>query len=297
MTPLLLGLLAMALAGPVPGVLARLPALRRTPRAAMLLWQSVALSAVLAALGAGLSLVTESLATGRSWRPEAGPAGWAAAGLALVVTLLVLGRLLLSGHRVGRGLRALRRRHREVLDLVARRDLSREQPGMRVLEDAVPVAYCLPGVTGARVVLSAGALHRLAPDEVEAVLAHERAHLAARHDLVLEAFSVLHRAFPRWVSSASALREVELLVEVLADRAAARVCGARALARALVALAEGRVPTAALGAASAGLVVRVRLLADGRPHRLQAAALVVLAVAVLALPTAFIVTPWLAALT
>ena len=63
MTPLVLGLLALALAGPVPAGLARVPALRRTPAAAMVLWRGVALAAVLSALGAGLSLVTA-----RPWR-------------------------------------------------------------------------------------------------------------------------------------------------------------------------------------------------------------------------------------
>ena len=53
MTTLVLGLLAVLLAGPVPALMARVPLLRRTPRAAMVLWQSVALAAVLAALGAG----------------------------------------------------------------------------------------------------------------------------------------------------------------------------------------------------------------------------------------------------
>ena len=75
-------------------------------------------------------------------------------------------------------------------------------PDVRVLDHEVPLAYCLPGRRTSRVVVSAGTLGLLAGDEVDAVLAHERAHLRARHDLVLEAFDVLHRAFPRWVSSA-----------------------------------------------------------------------------------------------
>ncbi|KRF11424.1 hypothetical protein ASG90_16875 [Nocardioides sp. Soil797] len=285
MTTLVLGVLAVLLAGPVPSVMARLPRLRRTPRAAMLLWQSVALGAVLAAVGAGLSLVTD-----HTWRGAPDPLSWAIAGVALTLTVMVVGRLALSGHRVGTTLRALRRRHREQLDL-----LSYAGPGARVLEHDVPVAYCVPGMQGARVVVSAGALQRLSTVEIEAVLAHERAHLRARHDLVLEAFSVLHRAFPRWVSSEAALGEVQLLAEVLADRAATRVSGPVALARALVTLAEGRAPQAALGATGVALVERVRLLDDG-DHPMQAAVLLLLAGAVIAVPTAFVVVPWLAAL-
>lgn len=294
MTPVLLGILAVLLAGPVPALLARLGRARRTPRAAMVLWQGVALAAVLSALGAGLSLTTD-----HAWRRAPDAVSYAVAGLALLVTVLVLGRLLLSGHLVGTDLRALRRQHRDQVDLLARRDASRAEGRVRVLEHDVPVAYCLPGRQAARVVVSAGTLGRLADDEVAAVLAHERAHLRARHDLVLEAFSVLHRAFPRWVSSRAALDQVRLLVEVLADRAAARRTGRRPLARALVALAEVRAPAVdrgvTLGTGSAGpdLVERVRLLADERSHRAQALLLVVLAVAVLVLPTAFVVAPWL----
>lgn len=290
MTPLLLGVLAVLLAGPVPFLLVRATAFRRTPRAAMVLWQSIALAAVLAALGAGLSLTTANA----GWGDRPGIGQYAVAAAALLLTLLVLGRLLLSGHRVGTDLRALRRRHREQVDLLA----SRGRPDVRVLEHDVPVAYCLPGVRTSRVVVSAGALGRLEDEEVDAVLAHERAHLRARHDLVLEAFGVLHHAFPRWVSSHAALLEVRLLVEILADAAAARTAGRRPLGHALVALAEGRAPAVehgvTLGAAGAGdLLVRVQLLRDTGAHPVQATALVLAAIGVLVLPTAFVVTPWL----
>ena len=80
----------------------------------MLLWQSAALAAVLAALGAGLSLVTAHL-----WEDPVGPADVVVAGLAGAVTVVVLARLLLSGHRTGTSLRRMRRLHRERVDLVA----------------------------------------------------------------------------------------------------------------------------------------------------------------------------------
>ncbi|WP_298511024.1 M56 family metallopeptidase [uncultured Nocardioides sp.] len=295
-TPLLLGALAVLLAGPVPALLARLPRTRTTPRAAMVLWQAVALAAVLAALGAGLSLVTST-----AWRRAPDLAPYAIATAALLVTVLVLGRLLVSGHLVGTDLRALRRRHRDQVDLLAREDERvTGAAAVRVLEHDLPLAYCVPGRKVERVVLSVGALDRLSPDEVTAVLAHERAHLQARHDLVLEAFGVLHHAFPRWVSSAAALAEVRLLVEILADRAAARDGRRRALGSALVTLAEGRVagPDYALAAAGSdpSLLVRVRLIGDRGPHRLQAALLLTLAGAVLVVPTAFVVLPWLTGL-
>ncbi|WP_104106738.1 M56 family metallopeptidase [Nocardioides sp. 616] len=286
MTPLLLGALAVLLAGPVPALMARARRLHHTPFSAMVLWQAVALAAVLAALGSGLSLVTD-----RAWRRAAELPSLLVAGVALVVTLLVAGRLLLSGHQVGTSLRALRRHHREQVDLLADRD-----SGVHVLDHAVPVAYCLPGRSRARVIVSAAAMTTLQPPQLAAVLAHERAHLAARHDLVLEAFTVLHRAFPAWVSSDHALREVRLLVEILADRAALRVGRAQDLGGALLAMAQGRAPEGAMGASGSDLIERVRVLADRRPRPAQGVAVLGTAWAVLALPTALVVAPWLGSL-
>jgi len=284
-TPVVLGALAVLLAGPVPWVLSRWTDLRRTPAAAMLLWQSTALAAVLAALGAGLSLVTERL-----WEDPAGPGDVLVAGLAGSVTVVVLARLLLSGHLTGTSLRRMRRLHRERVDLVAQVD-----GGVSVVEHDVPVAYCVPGMSGSRIVVSRSTLTRLSPAELGAVLEHERSHLRARHDLVLEAFTVLHRAFPRWVASRAAREEVEVLVEVLADRAAVRHVDRRAMLSALLALAGSSAPLGALGSAGS-LAARAEVLRVGRPHPLQAALVALLAALLLAVPTVLVVLPWLTGL-
>ena len=96
-------------------------------------------------------------------------------------------------------------------------------------------AYCLPGIRS-QIVVSVGTLDLLAPAELTAVLAHERAHLRARHDLVLIPFTSLRRAFPRSRVIAQAYRTVALLVEMMADDRALRVRGllARELATALL---------------------------------------------------------------
>jgi hypothetical protein len=59
------------------------------------------------------------------------------------------------------------------------------------------------------------------------VLAHERAHLRARHDLVLIPFTSLRRAFPRSRVIAHSYRTVALLVEMMADDHALRALPAR----------------------------------------------------------------------
>jgi Zn-dependent protease with chaperone function len=151
-------------------------------------------------------------------------------------------------------------------------------------------------MTGARIVVSRPTLTALSPLELAAVLEHERSHLRARHDLVLEAFAVLHRAFPRWVASGAARREVEVLVEVLADRAAVRRADRRALVSALLTLAGSEAPAGSLGASGSSLAARVEVLRDIRSHRLQAPLVAALAVALLALPTLLVVLPWLAGL-
>ena len=284
-TPVVLGVLAVLLAGPLPWLLSRWARLRRTPAAAMLLWQSTALAAVLAALGAGVALVTDRL-----WEPPVAATDVVVASLAGGVTLVVLVRLLLSGHRTGTDLRRMRRLHRERVDLVARVD-----GGVSVLEHDLPVAYCVPGMSRSRIVVSRSTLTSLAPAEFSAVLEHERSHLRARHDLVLEAFTVLHLAFPRWVASAAARREVEVLVEVLADRAACRSGDRRALLSALLALAGSPSPAGSLGSGSS-LAARVEVLRDTRPHRVQSVVVAALAAAILALPTLLVVLPWLTGL-
>jgi Zn-dependent protease with chaperone function len=164
--------------------------------------------------------------------------------------------------------------------------------GLRVLDVAEPLAYCLPGVRS-RVVLSAGTLAALSDIEVSAILSHERAHLRARHDLVLEAFIAVHTAFPRFVRSGSALTAVRLLVELLADDAAVRTAGPTPLARALVACASGRTPSGALAAGGPTTVIRVRRLC-GRPNSLLLAlAAYTAAAAVMVVPTVAVAMPWL----
>ncbi len=258
-----------------PHVLARQTWLRATPGEALFLWQATALAGVAAALLTA-PVAALSLPSDRAWLRL----------LAYAVSLLMLVRLLVSGHRIGTDLRRRRAEHRHLVDIVgeriARPDARVE--GVAVLARGNPTAYCLPGRHD-RIILSRGAVERLGPEELGAVLAHEQAHLDQRHDLLLELFTVLHEAVPRRIRAEAALREVHLLGEMLADRAAARRVRPVALARALVAMAGGEAPSGTGTLAGGSQVgVRVRAFAAEPAHALVRAAVVGAAVLQLALP-------------
>ncbi|OBF89471.1 Zn-dependent protease with chaperone function [Mycobacterium sp. 852002-51163_SCH5372311] len=307
MSALAFTILAVLLVGPIPALVARSKWPLRAPRAAMVLWQAIALAAVLSAFSAGIAIATRLLMPGPDGRPTAGILDaegrlgwplWAAYIAVFALTVLVGARLMVAVVRVAIATRRRRAHHRMVVDLVGvGHDAALPQPctrtrDLRVLDISQPLAYCLPGVRS-RVVVTEGALNTLNNAEVSAILTHERAHLRARHDLVLEAFTAVHAAFPRLVRSSTALDSVRLLVELLADDAAVRAAGRAPLARALVACASGRAPSGALAAGGPSTVLRVRRL-SGRGNSLAlSAAAYLAAAAVLVVPTVALAVPWL----
>ena len=240
-------LLAVVLAVP------RLAAARwplRAPTSALLLWQAMGLAGGLLALevGASVALSPAGATFGQALRALPVPLPWwawlAAAGSALVL-LRLLGVLAASTVRTV----SARRRHRVLVDLVATRNpLLR---GTHVVAHDLPVAYCLPGMRP-RVVVSRGVLAALQEDELRAVLDHELAHLAARHDLVVLPFLALGATFPRLAGVRAAREQVALLVEVLADDSAARRHDGRVLARALCKVGAGQAPPGGLGTGGLG---------------------------------------------
>ncbi len=303
MSALAFSVVALLLIGPVPALLARATWTLRAPRAAVVLWQSIALAAVLAAFSAGIAIASRLFVPGPDGRPTAtvtseirvlGWPLWLLYVIVFALTLLVGVRLVVSVVQVAISTRRRRAHHRMLVDLLGRSDdpsLPRSH-GLRILDVAQPLAYCLPGKRS-RVVVSEGTLSALTDTEMAAILSHEHAHLRARHDLVLEMFTAVHAAFPRFVRSANALDAVRLLIELLADDAALRTAGPTPLARALVACASGRAPSGALAAGGPHTITRVRRLA-GKPNSVTlAAAAYVTAASVLVVPTIALAVPWL----
>ncbi|WP_338748759.1 M56 family metallopeptidase [Janibacter alittae] len=258
----------------VPRLLVRVERLRRSPRAALFVWQALSLSAVLCLLGAGPV----------AWlRPRPLPPlpGGVVIVVATVASLAVLVHLLLRSHHVGRRIRAARAEHRQLVDIVGRH----EGEYTRVLPSPRVAAYCVPGADSRLVITDA--LGCLPDDQIAAVVAHEEAHLRERHDLVLEFFTVLHTATPRLLRTDAALTEVALLIEVLADRAARHEVGEVSLARALGSLAEAageQVPVPGVSAGAGAATTRIRLLVADDPAPWQTLALYLLCVAALVTP-------------
>jgi hypothetical protein len=83
-------------------------------------------------------------------------------------------------------------------------------------------------------VLSRGLLSLLDTRQVRAVVAHEEAHLAQRHHIVLVAFKSWHSALPWFPIANRAENAVALLVEMLADDQARRAVDDHTLAAAIV---------------------------------------------------------------
>lgn len=306
MSALAFTLVALILVGPVPAMLARASWPMRAPRAAIVLWQSIALAAVLSAFSAGIAIASRLFVPGPDGRPtatissEIATLGWPLWALYVVVfalTVVVGVRLAVAVIQVAIATRRRRAHHRMLVDLLgifpdSTPEVCARASGLRILDVSQPLAYCLPGVRS-RVVVSEGTLTTLADNEISAILSHEQAHLRARHDLVLEMFTAVHAAFPRFVRSANALDAVRLLIELLADDAAVRAVGPTPLARALVACASGHTPSGALAAGGPTTVLRVRRL-GGRPNSLVLAATAYLAAAaVLIVPTIALAVPWL----
>ncbi len=296
-------LLAAVAAGSVRSAQAMLHASwpRRSPAAGILLWQALGLAGGLAAVGAllaigvsgpgerpgvlgGLASLIERVADGQflvAHQPLPLTIVRLASLCAGFALFTVLGLVLVIAFADTVG---ARRRQRELLALLAHGDP--KVPGALVVDYPTAAAYCLPGIRS-QIVISVGTLDLLAPAELTAVLAHERAHLRARHDLVLIPFTSLRRAFPRSRVIAQAHRTVALLVEMMADDRALRVRGllAKELAMALLRFGTAGTdcaPAGALAVAEGELTARVnRLLAPAAPLPRATQAAIVLASALL----------------
>ncbi|MBO2463906.1 M48 family metalloprotease [Actinomadura violacea] len=207
----------------------------------------------------------------RDCLPHHGNLAITMAAIATLVLVTACCLRLASGlPRLGRAVRH-RRRHREMLRLVAREH--GRHADVLVLDHPVPVAYSLPARQRG-IVVSTGAQEALTDAELGAVLAHERAHLRLRHHALLLMLDLAHSLLPWLPTVRRAKSRLPLLLEMAADDAAANAHGSRILVDALCRLSTAPGPAGALGAGgghgAGALVERVlRLETSGavKPRR------------------------------
>ena len=342
---------ALVIAWVLPLPLGRLSRDGASPRLGLAAWLT-AITSVLALVLAALGILTRSAVAGwpafartvcesvtsgvcppAVYRSAAYELGLAAVAFVGGITLIVL------GCRYGRSLRRASvstREHGQAARIVGHRVSG---PGVTgrgvtgrgvtgsgagdgepafVLDATQPAVYCVPG-RPPTIVLTTGALEVLESEQLRAVLAHERAHLAGRHHLLLGATRSLAAVMPFVPLFALGAAEVARLAEMRADDAAVRRIvrepghasrrepgrerGRRMLLAALLAMGTSAtaasapataVPASWLPATGGVVAARARRLADPPPAARLARYGLTLAAVTLAIAAAAVLIPMLA---
>ena len=255
-------------------VLARARWTARAPLLAIVTYLAAAWS-VIAALGlAGLTLAVHATALGGGLSDLIGacarrlqatygtPGGATVAGLGLTLAGAVAARAALTAMAHSRAARRQALQHAQTARLVGQ---PRPALGAVLVEHPQPAVYCVAG-RQPTVILTTGAVQALDPSQLDAVLAHERAHLTGRHHWLLAMARIGREVLPFLPLMRDAEEQVARLVELHADDAATRARDPRLLATALVVLATGASPASALAAGATDSVQRIhRLLGPGEP--------------------------------
>lgn len=307
-----LAALAVVLAWPVPVFLSRAKWPPRAPFAAMVLWQSIALAGGLSMIGAmlcyGLVTLGDNLPSGLQGLLRVFLGQESLDTLGVLHAFALSAAALLSAHLVFTlwltyfRIQRQRNRHRDLLHLLS--SPSHDRPDTLVIDHQAPVAYCLPGGSRSVTVLSEGLLRLLSPDELRAVLVHEKTHLAQHHHLLLWAFAAWRSALPWLPTSKLAQQSVSSLIEIMADDVALRSVDKPTLVTAIALVASGsaQLPADTLLADNAAqidtptttsarlgkLLATVPALGAGIQACIMAGALLLLAI-----PTALLLVPGL----
>jgi Zn-dependent protease with chaperone function len=267
---------ALVLAWVLPLPLRRLSGPGLTPRLGLAAWLTalvsvlgcavVALGLLIQAAVAGwpafARTVCESVTAGACppgvYRNSAYELGLAGLALLGVAAMMLLGwRYTSSLHRAHVRTRA----HAEAARITGHRIGAGT---VFVLDVTHPAAYSVPGRPPA-IVVTSGALEVLDHGQLSAVLAHERAHLAGRHHLLLAITRCLAAIAPGVPLFTRASSAVTRLAEMRADDIAVRHAPRRPLLTALLTMgadqATGPAPAPWLGATGGVVAARVQRLA------------------------------------
>lgn len=258
------------------GALHSAPWTRAAPRLAIMAWQALTTSVILA-VGAGALAMTVSLPHVRddllglfnlcADRLQVGYGSHGrtpAAVIGLAVFLSLTARAAWCTARIVASDRRERLSRIATLSMVA---LTDRLPGALVIEHAAPYAFCVGG-RHRRIIVTTGLLDTLSAAELDAVLAHELAHLRQRHHLALLGCRALSATLsPAFPAFRHMMVDVRLFAELCADDSARSRVGSRPLKNALATLACAPAPTGALAASGNDVLTRLRRL-DEAPRRL-----------------------------
>lgn len=241
------------------------------PGAAVGVWLVVVASVLGSWIGAAAALAVHAA---RTWnRPDPfavsaclaevrsaaiGHSGLAMQAGLVAATAMLSAFLMMLGYRAGRFVITARSRSRH--HAASARIIGRRVAGVDGLVVDAPqkMAYCLGG-RPATVVITSAAVAALDRPQLDAVLAHERAHLAGRHHLLLAAVRALAVSLPRIRLFSVAHTEIVTLLEMCADDTAARQHGPQPLLSGISTLI-GVAPATALGAAHTAVLARAQRL-------------------------------------
>jgi Zn-dependent protease with chaperone function len=264
----------------------------RSPQLAAALYLASAWSVIAAMTLAGITLAVPATALGggisdvlgacilRLRAEYATPGGAVVAGLGIAISTALVLRFAVAALTAVSAMRAQARRQVELAQLVGR-----EEPGLGalVVDSEQPCAFCVGG-SQPTIVFTSAALDTLDRLQLDAVLAHERAHLTHRHHRLQTAAKVLARTLPIVPLFREAPGELGRLIEMHADDLAAVEHDRSVLATALVALAGGPARQPALAAGATDALARMRrLLAPAAPLNLAGRQLARATVALLVL--------------
>ncbi len=273
-------------------MLARARWTARAPLLGMLTYLAAGWSAVAAVGLAGVTLAVHANAVSgdlsqvigacvrRLRALYAAPGGATVAELGLSLAGAVLARTVVSAFGQLRTIGRQALRHAHIARLTGHLEPAL---GAVVLDHPQPAAYCVAGRCPT-VVVTTGAVAALAAGQLDAVLAHERAHLAGRHHALKAAARIGRQVLPFLPLLREAEAQVARLAELHADDSAARTADRRQLATALVVLATPApsTPSPVMAAAATDVVQRLnRLLRPAEPltglrrHLLRATAVIV----------------------
>ena len=255
----LLGRAGWALRAPLLGIGTYLAAAWSVVTALGLAGLTLAVHAT--ALGGGLSHLIGACVL-RLRDVYATPGGATVAGLGLTLAGAVLARTALTALTHVRSVRRQAVQHAQTALQVGRREPAL---GAVLVDHEQPAAYCVAG-PHPTVILTTATLQALDPEQVDAVLAHERAHLASHHHRLLAIARIARQVLPFLPLMRDADTQITRLVEMHADDEATTDGDTGPLATALAVLAAAAGPAPGLAAATTDAVQRIqRLLRPAEP--------------------------------